>query len=241
MKNRAGFLAVAAMLLTVSASAFAQSSLPHFAVGAKASTLGVGFEGATAVTSSSNVRAGFNLFNYSRTFTKDGVNYNAELQLRSLQVTWDQYLFGGFHVSPGLLAYDGNEVHATATVPPGQSFSLDGTRYFSNPSNPITGTGKVDLRKTAPMVLVGVGNLLPRNGRHFGFNIETGVVFQGSPATTLNLSGSACIASPTVGCRDVATDPTVQSNVQGEQQKLNDDLKPFKYFPVVSIGVSWKF
>jgi hypothetical protein len=182
-----------------------------------------------------------NLFNYSDSLTSHGVGYGAELHLRSVQVTYDQYLFRGFHVSPGVLLYNGNKVDATASVAAGQSFTLGSARYYSNQTNPISGTGKVKLGKTAPMVLFGFGNLIPRTERHFGVNFDAGVVFQGSPETTLNLAGSACGISPTAGCVNAATDPIVQSNIRVEQDKLNHDLEPLKYYPVVSIGVSWRF
>ena len=45
--------------------------------GAKFSTLGIGFEAAAAVTDRSNVRGGFNFFNYERSFSKDGIDYIA--------------------------------------------------------------------------------------------------------------------------------------------------------------------
>ena len=102
---------------------FAQGSSPGIGVGAKFSTLGIGAEGAIGVTDRSNVRVGFNFFNYSRTYSKRGINYNGDLDLRSFQITYDQYLFSGFHVSPSLLAYNGNHIDASAAVPAGQSFS----------------------------------------------------------------------------------------------------------------------
>jgi hypothetical protein len=88
--------------------------------------------------------------------------------------------------------------------------------------------------------MIGVGNPLPRNGRTFGFNVEAGVVFQGTPHTTLSLTGTACTAGPTVGCVNAATDPTVQSNIQAQEAKINNDLDPLKYYPVLSFGFSWR-
>src|SRR5438552_14563119 len=95
----------------------AQGSSPGIAAGAKFSTLGIGAEGAVAVTDRSNVRVGFNFLNYSRSTSKRGINYSGDLDLRSFQITYDQYLFSGFHVSPSLLAYNGNHIDASATVP----------------------------------------------------------------------------------------------------------------------------
>ena len=230
----------------VSATALTQSvatAQPLFGIGLSASTLGAGIQGAVSVTGISNIRAGFNAFDYSDSFTKDGIHYDGTLKLRSLQVTWDQYFhgLGGFHISPGVLIYDDNAGNGTATVPAGQTFTLGGVSYFSAAANPVAGTGAVTVRKTSPMLLLGIGNLLPRSQRHFGFSVEAGVVFQGSPNAKLGLTGSACVVSPTAGCLNTATDPTVQSNVQSEQNKLNSDLNPFKYYPVVALGFSYKF
>jgi hypothetical protein len=220
----------------------AQSAdLPHFGLGVSASTLGVGIQAATAVTHSANLRAGFNFFNYTDNFSKDGINYTAKLKLRSAQVTFDQYIKGGFHISPGVLLYDGNRASANAAVPAGQSFSLGSTTYYSGQSNPVGGAGSLTLNKVAPMILLGFGNMLPRNQKHFGLNFDAGVVFQGSPKVLLNLGGNACLTSTQVACLNAATDPTVQSSVQSEQTKINGSLNPFKYYPVVALTFSYKF
>jgi hypothetical protein len=216
----------------------AGQALPRFGAEVTVSTLGIGVDAATAVTQRSNVRVGFNAFNYSRTFSKDGIRYDGELSLRSFEILYDQYLVGGFHISPGLLAYDGNQGTANASVPGGQSFSLGGATYVSSPANPASGTGVLDTRKVAPMVLLGVGNLLPRSARHFTVNFEGGVVFQGSPKATLNLQGAACVSS---FCQDIASTPAIQSNIQAEQTKINNSVGFFKYYPVLSVGFGYKF
>ena len=222
-------------------SSFGQSALPRFGAGVKVSTLGIGVEGAAAVSGSSNVRFGVNAFNHTEALESHGINYDAKLHLSSLQLTYDQYLVRGFHVSPGLLFNNGNKAEANPFVRAGSSFSLGSTRYYSSLTNPIAGTANVKFKKTAPMLLLGFGNLLPRSGRHLGINVEGGVVFQGSPQTTLSLTGSACAISPTAGCANASSDPIVQSNLRAEQAKLNDDLSPLKYYPVLSIGISWQF
>jgi hypothetical protein len=227
---------------TTLAGCLAGQDLPKFGVGVKASTLGLGIEAATAVTSRSNVRAGFNGFSYSHDVTKDGIHYNSTLTLRSFEVLYDQYVIGGFHVSPGLLVYNGNHVDATASVPGGSYFTLGGVNFISDRNNPVGGTGRLNLRKAAPMLLMGFGNLLPRSSRHFAVNLEFGVVFQGSPGAKLNLNGSACSPPPETLCQNIiGSGPTLQSIIQSEQNKINDSLGPFKYYPVVSLGFGYKF
>ena len=154
------------------------------------------------------MRVGFNDFSYSRDFTKDGIKYGGSLNLRSFEILYDQYLIGGFHVSPGLLAYNGNHVDATASVPGGSPFTLGGTPYFSDRVNPVGGTGALKLGRAAPMVLIGFGNLLPRSSRHFAVNFEFGVVFQSSPDAQLALTGSTCTALGNI-CQNIASNPDI--------------------------------
>jgi hypothetical protein len=209
-------------------------------IGVKVSSLGIGGEVAIAVSHRTNVRFGFNAFSYGHTFDKDGVTYKGTLDLRSAQATYDMFLFKGLHVSPGVLLYNGNQVTANASVPGGQSFTLSNTSYISDPADPITGTGKLTLYKAAPMVLFGIGNLVPRGSHHFSTSIEIGAAYQGPPRVTLNLGGSAC-DSTGLFCRAISSDPTIQSNIASEQAKLNKSASPYKFYPVLSFGIGYKF
>lgn len=219
-----------------------QDRAAKIGIGAKMSLLGIGIETATPLSHRINLRGGFNFFNYSRGFNNDGIHYNATLNFRSAEAHLDWYVLGGFHISPGVLFYNGNKVTGNASVPSGQSFSLGGTEYESDPSgaNPITGTGRLTFPKAAPSILVGFGNLIPRNGRHFGFNFEIGGEYQGAPTVGLNLQGTACNSSG-LNCVNAATDPTVQSNIQAQEKKINHDLSPYKFFPQISLGFGINF
>lgn len=208
-------------------------------VGVKVSTLGIGGEAALPLGHRSNVRVGFNLFNYSHTFDKDGVTYKGTLNLRSAQATYDFFPIGGFHISPGVLLYNGNNLTANASVPGGQTFTLNNVNYLSDAADPVAGTGKLSLSKAAPMVLVGLGNLVPRS-HHFSTTFEVGAAYQGPPRVLLNLTGSVCDSTGTF-CRSISSDPTVQSNIAAEQSKLDKKASPFRFYPVISFGIGYKF
>lgn len=211
-------------------------------VGVRLSLLGVGGEVATPLTRRSNLRGGFNLFSYSRRFDKDQVTYVGDLSFRSVEAHYDWFPFAGsFHLSPGVMVYNGNQVNATASVAPRQTFTLSSTTYFSDPANPVTGNGLIDFRKAAPTFLLGWGNLIPRrHGRHFSVPIEVGVVFTGSPRAALSLSGNVCNVNGT-GCRSIGSDTTVQNNIKSEQDKINNNISALKVYPVISIGFGYKF
>lgn len=211
----------------------------HVGLGVRLSTLGAGAETAVSLTNRLNLRGGFNIFQYRRGFNHDGITYKGQLNLRSAEAHLDWYPLGyAFHLSPGLLLYNGNGATATANVARGSTFTLGGVTYTSDPASPITGTGKLEFIKVAPTAMLGFGNLVPPT-KHFTFSLEMGAVFQGSARTKLNLTGNACPNG--FNCVNAATDPTVLANIRAEQTKINNKLSPFQYYPVIAFGFGYRF
>jgi hypothetical protein len=209
-------------------------------VGATFSSLGIGFQAATPLNRSMDVRAGMNLLGYSTTFSSSGINYDASLQLRSVDALLDWYPFrGSFHVSPGAMLYNGIQLKANTSVPAGGQFSLNNVDYYSAPGNPVGGNASLKFNSAAPMVLAGWGSLVPHN-KHFSVPFEAGVVFSGAPHTSLNLTGNVCNYDGT-NCRAISSDPTVQSNILAQQTTFNNDISALKVYPVISIGFAYKF
>jgi len=256
MRRFVSILSAAALLLASSGVAFADdgdeglaqfrprpvsNSLPRFGVGVKAGSLGIGVQAGTALAQRINLRGGANFFNYNDSLTKDGIVFNGSLQLRSVEAKLDVFLIGGFRVTPGLLLYNDNKVTATGTVPNGSSVSFGGTRYFSNPNDPLRGTAGVSFQRFAPSLGIGFGNLLPRSARHWSLSTDLGVVFGGAPQFALGFAGSACAQNNTTTCQPVATTPSVSANVEAERVKIQGDLNSFKYYPEASIMFGWKF
>ncbi len=236
-----GFFSILVLLNICSAQTGSDKAFSRLGIGVKISTLGPGIEAATPVTANSNLRGGFNMFSYDHNFTEDGITYDGQLRLRSAEAHYDWFPFhGSFHVSPGVLVYNGNQVTANASVPGGSTFTLDSTTYTSSPTDPITGTGKVDFVKAGPMFTVGWGNLLPRNHRHFSFPVELGVVYTGAPRTALTMAGTACDSSG-LNCLEVTDNPQFQANVVAQQNKFNKDIAPFRFYPLISAGFAVNF
>ncbi len=222
-----------------SAQSVYQETKAKAALAVKFSTLGAGIEAATPMTHRSNLRFGFNAFSYSRGIDKDNIHYNADIALRSIEAHYDFFPFdGGFHISPGFLAYLTSPITAASSVPGGQVFTLGGTNFVSDPVSPVRGDGKLDFNRAGPSFTVGWGNLLSRSSKRFTVPFEVGVVYQGAPKATLNLTGSACDPSG-VNCR-ATSDPTIQSHVQSEQRKINNDINFFQAYPIISIGFGFK-
>jgi hypothetical protein len=212
---------------------------PHFAVGVKAGTLGLGVQVGTALASRVNLRGGVNFFDYKDSISDDGTVYDGTLSFRSVEAKLDLFVIGGFHITPGLLLYNDNKITATASVAGGQSVTLGSTTYYSSPGDPIRGTAGFTVNKFAPTLGIGFGNLLPRSSRHWSLSADLGVVFQGPPPFALSLGGTECAQNLT-NCQPMAS-ASVQSNVESERLKIQDDVKPIKYYPEASIMFGWKF
>jgi hypothetical protein len=209
-----------------------------YAVGFRASTLGAGVELATPVAGRINLRSSFNLFAFNDPFNIDGVDYGARFHLQSSQTTLDWFATRTLHISPGFL-YFKNSMSAPASVGPGQTFVLGGQTFLNSVDDPLAGASSVVYpRKFAPLLLVGLGNLLPRDGGHLSFPIEFGAAFTGAPVISLALNGTACTTN---GCLNFPHNAQAQNFLKLEIQKLNNDLKSFPFFPIVSVGVAYHF
>jgi hypothetical protein len=207
-----------------------------YAVGFTGSTLGAGFQIATPLAGRINLRYGFNLVEFTDPFNIDGINYHAGIHLRSSQTTVD-WFFGSFHISPGLL-YLKNNMSAPVSVGPGQTFVLGTQTFLNSVDDPVVGSSSVTYPRTfSPLLLFGYGNVLPRSGQHLSLPVEVGVAYTGAPQINLNLNGTACVTN---GCVTFLQS-TAQGSLKDELQILNEDLKHYSVFPIVSVGLAYRF
>jgi len=209
-----------------------------YAIGFKADTLGAGIEIATPLAGSFNLRSSFNFFAFDDPFSIDGINYDARLHLQSSETVLDWFVGKNLHISPGLL-YVKNSLSAPASVGPGQSFVLGTQTFINSVDDPVKGTSSVVFpRKFAPLLLLGYGNILPRSGRHLSFPLEIGVAYTGAPVIAVSLNGTACTNE---GCVNFVGNQEAQTYLKQEVHNLNEDLKRYPVFPIVSLGVSYRF
>jgi hypothetical protein len=209
------------------------------AIGFTANTLGASVEFATPVSRSFNLRSSVNVFAFDYPFAIDGVNYDARLHLKSTGTTLDWFpLHGGFHISPGFL-YVKNSMAAGASVGAGMTFTLGSQQFTNSVDDPVNGSASVVFpNKIAPMLLLGFGNIIPRSGRHLSFPFEFGAAYTGVPRINVALSGTACTSQ---GCSSFAQNAAAQSDVTAEVDKLNEDLKRVPVYPILSMGVAYRF
>ncbi|MGE0392135.1 MAG: hypothetical protein AB7I25_02945 [Vicinamibacterales bacterium] len=228
------------VFVLVPAPAAAQTSSPKAGVAFKFGVLGAGVDVAVPVGSRVNIRGGFSGLSLSHEFEDDGLILDASLKLRSASAHLDWFPFGGgFHLSPGVMLYNGNELDATVRAEPGRTFDLGNESYRSNPADPVTGRASVVFKRVAPSLMMGWGNVVPRT-KWWSIPFELGVVFSKAPTATLGLTGSVCDPSG-VNCRSVASDASVQADVRTQEADINDAIDVLRFIPVFSIGVAFSF
>ncbi len=209
---------------------------------------GINLQAATNVNRYINLRMVGNVFNYTvSNINTNGMNLNGKLNLASTGLSIDLYPFPyhGLRFSPGVLMYNQNSANATVTVAGGTSFTLDHVTFYSSTSNPVTGAGSLGLNAQNPAftMTTGWGNLISRRGGHFSIPVEIGAAFVGTPKLNLALvSGQVCTdPQGTQNCQNVATDAEVQSDLQAQIAKYQNDLNPLKVYPIVSVGIGYNF
>ena len=208
------------------------------AIGFKADTLGAGIEIATPVSRNFNLRTSYNFFAFNESFNIDGVNYNARLHFKSSETVLDWFPLGAIHVSTGVL-WMKNALTAPVSVGPGQTFLLGSQTFLNSVDDPVSGSSSVVYpRSFAPLVLVGLGNIIPRSGRHLSFPFEIGIAYSGSPQLNLNLSGTVCTTN---GCVNLLQNPQAVDNLKQEIINLNKNLSSYPVFPIVSMGAAYHF
>lgn len=191
-------------------------------------TTGVGVHLTTPLVANVNARVGANFASYSYNGNTSDVDYDFKLKLATFDALLDYHPFdGAFRISAGAV-YNGNKIEAHAKPNGAGIYTLNGHVYSSAAVGDLN--GKIDFRKAAPYLGIGWGNAVKDAG--WGFGTDLGVIFQGSPKTTLTSNG--CSVS-TVACAQLASD------VAAENVKLADKVSSFKAYPVIRVGVRYRF
>jgi hypothetical protein len=215
-----------------------------YAVSVKLGTMGPGVDLATPLAQRLNLRAGASFFQYSPSFTTDGLNIDGQLKLQNAFAGVDIFPFNNsFRITPGLTFKNNNSMNANLLVPGGGTFSLGDADYTSDPVDPIHGTAAFTFGTSniAPRLTMGFGNMLPRSGRHFSVPVEFGFQYISQPIVKLTFAGSGCSSQKQPdGTTAYGCGPVEQSDVMNEQKELQNDLSPLRFYPIFSIGFSYR-
>lgn len=218
------YLAVLAGAASMSAAA------ADFGLSVEAGTTGLGIHAVVPVQKQLNARIGTSLLNYSFDGSTSNVDYDFKLKLKTLDALLDWYPADGAFRFTGGVVYNGNKITANGRPTAAGTYTLNGNTYTAASAGTLN--GQVDFRNFAPYLGIGWGNAVAGDKAGFGFNADLGVLFQGSPRTSLANNGCA---APAPVCAQLAAD------VAAENVRLRDEVKDFKAYPVLRVGVSYRF
>lgn len=183
-------------------------------IGIRAGTTGIGADVAWNVLPTLDARVGYSALKWGFDTRTSDVNYDGDLKLSNLSTLLDFRPLGPLFRLTGGLVFNKNKFEAV-----GRPTTLPGSFDATVESG----------RTAAPYLGVGWGNVA---GRGLNFYADLGVMFMGTPKATLNanctgLSAGQCAA--------------LQSQAAAEESRLRDEVKSFRYYPVLNLGFTVGF
>jgi hypothetical protein len=214
---------LAALLLTLAAaSAYGQ------AVAVKAGTEGIGLEFELGLSEHFGARLQLDGGSISRHINRTDVDYDARLKLSNALALADWHpLAGSWRISAGL-AYNNNKFDLAGTAS-GGSFTINGNTYPAASVGSLQGS--LDFTRLNPYVGTGWG-ISPRGHGLFG-SIDMGLLYQPNHVSLAVACGSAIQGTP--ACSQLAAD------VAAEQARLQNQTHSVRYWPVLQLGIGWRF
>lgn len=216
------------ILLTALALLAAAGSAHAAGIGIRAGTLGVGGDVAWSIAPTLSARLGYSRLDWDADVTPNGVRYDGTLKLSNLNALVDFHPLGPlFRVSGGLVFNDNR--YALRAQPENGTFRLGGNVYNAADVGNFDGTVRSG-RRAAPYLGIGYGTVA---GAGVNFYFDAGILFMGSPRARLNAT-----CGPALGAGACAQ---LQSDVAAEQARLEDELRRFKHYPVLNVGLTIGF
>lgn len=226
------------VLATLPAIAFAVRAAepPGVAWGANLGSTGVGLYATLPLSHEYRLsgRLGVNYLD-RYTFTKSTayVNYDFKASLRTVDALLDWHpAHNGFTLTAGVM-YNDNAVDGVGNLNRVAIFSFENRTFSTTQLGRLV--GRIDFPTVAPYLGIG-WNPTQETDRGWHFSSDLGVMYQGAPRTTLGLGDCTL---PGNRCSLVAA--FVAPTIAAEARRLDAELKNYRYFPVVRIGLNYRF
>ena len=208
--------------LTLSASAHAQAVDAGLSVG----TLGIGPQvGFVLAPQTVDARLNFGTLSYSYSTTSNSVDYNGRLKLQNFGLLGDWHPWGGSFRLTGGLFYNDSRFDLTGHLATGQTYTVNGANYTAQPGDQAS--AHVTFNPVAPYLGFGWGDDSDAAGLHF--TSDFGVMYQGTPSAQVSVTTQS------------AYQALANAYAQASQQKLQADLGNFQWYPVIQMGLVYRF
>ena len=201
------------------------SNASKFGVGLGVGTTGATVEAKFAPNDTVALRGSFNYLSFSIDEEFDDIDYDGDFDATTFGGFVDVAPFkNGFVLSGG--AFLGDKTLDFDATPTG-SVEI-GVQIFS-PSEVGTLTGKAELASFAPYAGLGYDGFIA-GSKDWSFNARAGVMFTGSPDVEL-VSANGSLSSNAI----------LRQELDAEIEAIEDDADDYKYYPVVTIGLTRRF
>ena len=221
-----GVAAIAVLVSAHLASAQDMFSPDRFALGVGVGTNGGLIEGSYKLTPQFVLRGQGAFIDFDDGFKSSDVKYSGRLHFNT---------GGGFvdwHPWSNPWLFSAGGVGGERKVDLKATPAITGTIKINGQQFPITEVGEVDgtadFGSPAPFVGLGWDNTF-YSAHKIAFRAVAGVIFGDDPKVNLHAVGP------------FAEDATVISDVQAEQASLENDVHDYRYYPVVQLGVNYRF
>ncbi len=222
-----------------------ESSVTGF-VGLHAGLLGPGISAGVDLSRRFTLRAQLQSFDHELDRTWSGNDYTVDLSLQSSALLTDWHVTGGaFRLTLGAVAND-NEFAARADA---QALQLGSGVYDAELEVKVT--------FDSPAPYAGLGWSARRDRRGLGVMVDLGVLLQGAPAISADGEARTVLGGQPVTCgMSVGEDgmaavtgnsavcnrlQDLRGDVMEEHRQLSDELDKYDLYPVVSLGIAWRF
>lgn len=222
MRKRIGFVALACAAMA--GHAYAGD------VGFYGTAGTVGFGGGIAASFNNHLgaRVGYTTYEYSVSDLEESdLRFDGEAEIGGAQAFLDWHPFGGaFRLSAGAIE---NASLSARAEPVSSTYTLNGVTYSADDIGEASATAKYDT--ISPYVGFGFGHPLSLDGR-FAFTADVGVILTGSPKVELN---ARCAVPNAMLCSQIEADALA------EQAELQEEADKLEYWPLLSLGLSYRF
>lgn len=196
---------------------------------AQVGTLGAGLSVGRFIAPNISIRGNLNGgFDYDDSFTTNSRNnslrYDAELSLSSFGLLADYHFRNGFRLTGGVY-YNDNKIDAVADF---DRIRVNGVTFSA--ANLAQADARIDFRSFAPYLGIGYHATKPKG---WSFTADLGVLYQGSPRVNYRLNCTSAICE--------LARPALVAEIEEERRALEDEVSDFKFYPVLSIGLSYRF
>lgn len=191
----------------------------------KIGTQGFGADAGYQFNDMFKARLNANYFSLSHDSEIEDVDYEADLSNLTIGLLGDWHPWrNGFRLTAGAYLLDFN-ADVDAKLSDNKDYTIGDNTYSAAELGSIS--ADVDWNDVAPYVGVGWGTDGTTNSG-WAFCADLGAMYIGKPSLSYSATGAA-------------SNPMLAADIEREKNKVEDDIDRFQWYPVLSIGATYRF